>query len=188
MARPSKLTEAQWSEIKRRLAMGERACDLAIEYKVSKATISTKVAKPIQTVKAVANQILEAEKSFRSLAVSEQLLTVNLLDELKAISFHLAGAGKFGAATSHRLNGIAHAKVQEIDDADPLSEKSLDALRGVALMTKVANDSATIGLNLLSANKEMVRDEAAKTPPPASTEPLPANADDAAKAYQQVMG
>ncbi len=71
---------------------------------------------------------------------------------------HLAGAAKFGAATAHRLSGIAHNKVQEIDDAAPLDAKSLDALKGVAVLTKLANESSQIGVNLLAANKEMIKE------------------------------
>lgn len=157
MGRPSKLTDQQWDTIKRRLAAGEKAADLAREFKVSKATISTRVSKRIETVKSVANQIVSAESALKALPVSEQLLTLTLADELRAISTHLAGAAKFGAATSHRLSGIAHSKVQEIDDAAPLTEDSLESLRGVAALTELANKASVIGMNLLAANKEMVR-------------------------------
>ena len=101
---------------------------------------------------------MAAEGALRALPVSEQVQALNLADELRAISMHLAGAAKFGAATAHRLNGIAHAKVQEIDDAAPLSAESLESLKGVAVLTKIANDSATIGLNLLAANKEAIKE------------------------------
>lgn len=158
MARPSKLNPKQWDEIKKRIAAGEKPAALAREFGVSRATISERCQKPAETIRSVANKLVEADKALRSLPVSEQLLTLNLADELKAISFHLAGAARFGAATAHRLTGIANSKVNEIDDAAPLNPESLDALRGVALLTKVANDSATIGLNLLAANKDAVKD------------------------------
>lgn len=60
-----------------------------------------------------------------------------------------------GAATAHRLSAIANSQVAKVDDADP--SKSMDMLRDVAVLTKMANDASTIGLNLLSANKEMVK-------------------------------
>lgn len=72
---------------------------------------------------------------------------------------HLAGAGKFGAATAHRLSGIAHGKVSQIDDASPLNEESLESLKGIAVLTKMANDSSQIGINLLAANKEFIKDQ-----------------------------
>ena len=57
--------------------------------------------------------------------------------------------------------------LQEIDDAAPLNDESREALKDVAVLTKIANDAATIPLNLLSANKETVRDlnQAAKPIP-----------------------
>lgn len=58
--------------------------------------------------------------------------------------------------TSHRLSGIAHGQVEKIDDADPITEESLETLKGIAVLTKMANSSSEIGLNLLRANKEAV--------------------------------
>jgi hypothetical protein len=158
MGRPSKLPEEQWEKIKRRLLAGEKAADLSREFGVSKTAISTRFSKRIETVKTIANQLVSADQALRSLPVSEQLSALTLADELRAISTHLAGAAKYGAATAHRLSGIAHAKVQEIDDAKPLDEQSIDALKGVAVLTKIANDSSVIGLNLLNANKEAVKE------------------------------
>lgn len=158
MGRPSKLTEKQWAEIQQRLLKGEKAADLAREFKVSKTRISERFSERTGTIRNVAEQLVSAEGALRALPVSEQVQALNLADELRAISMHLAGAAKFGAATAHRLNGIAHAKVQEIDDAAPLSAESLESLKGIAVLTKIANDSATIGLNLLAANKEAIKE------------------------------
>ena len=69
---------------------------------------------------------------------------------------HLAGAAKFGAATAHRLSGLAHGQVDKIDDANPM--ESQEVLQGISALTKMANDSSTIGMNLLNANKDMMRE------------------------------
>ena len=158
MARPSKLTDKQWADIKKRLLNGEKAADLAREFKVSKASVSTRITKRLETVKAIAHQLISAEDALRKLPISEQLETISLADQLRSISNHLAGAANFGAATAHRLSGIAHGKVAEIDDAKPLNEESMESLKGIAVLTKMANDSSVIGLNLLTANKEMMRE------------------------------
>ena len=142
MGRPSKLTDKQWAEIQKRLLAGEKAADLAREFKVSKTRISERFSERNGTVKAVANQLVAAEVALRQLPVTEQIAALTLADELKAISKHLAGAAKYGAATAHRLSGIAHAKVQEIDDAAPMDDTSREALRDVAVLTKLANESA----------------------------------------------
>ena len=89
--------------------------------------------------------------------ISSQIDALTLVDELKAISTHLAGAAKYGSATAHRLAGIAHSKVQEIDDAAPLDESSLETLKGIAVLTRMANDASTIGVNLLNANKDTIK-------------------------------
>lgn len=157
MGRKSKLTEAQWAQIGKRLIAGEKASALAKEFKVSPTTISERFSKSVGNVKAVANQIVAAEDALKSLPISEQVSAMSLVNELRAISMHMAGAAKFGAATAHRLAGIAHGKVQEIDDAQPFEEKSMDSLKGVAVLTKLANDAAVIPTALLNANKEAIK-------------------------------
>lgn len=158
MGRPSKLSEKQWAQLEARLLRGEKAKDLAKEFKVSPAVVSRRFANSAKTLKDVAHQVVAADVALKSLPVSQQAIAISLIDELKAISMHLAGAGKYGAATSHRLSGIAHAKVQEIDDAAPLNDQSREALRDVAVLTKLANDSAVIPMGLLAANKEAIKE------------------------------
>lgn len=156
MGRPSKLNDAQWKEIHTRLLAGEKAAALGREFQVSKTAISKRFSGCTETIKVVANQLVAAEVALRKLPVTEQVAALNLADELRNISVHLAGAARYGAATAHRLAGIANGKVVEIDDAKPLDEESMDSLKGVAVLTEMANKAAHVGLNLLAANKEAV--------------------------------
>lgn len=159
MGRPSKLKPKQWEEIGKRLLKGNESIrSLASEFNIAESAIRTRFSARVAEIKSVANQMLSAESALRALPVSAQLAVIDLADELRAISGHLAGAAKFGSATAHRLAGIAHAKVHEIDDAAPLTAESLESLRGVAVLTKMANDSSVIGMGLLAANKEAIRD------------------------------
>lgn len=158
MGRPSKLTDVQWEKIEKRLLAGDSNADLSREFGVSKASISTRFSKRIETVKTVANQIVETETALSKLNVSEQIAARSLADELKSISIHLAGAARLGAITAHRLSGIAQAKAQEVDDAKPMDDQSRTALQDISALTKMANGAAEIGLNLLRANKETVDD------------------------------
>ncbi|WP_417285053.1 helix-turn-helix domain-containing protein [Comamonas sp.] len=158
MGRPSKLTEKQWGEITARLVAGERAADLAREYGVSKAAVSSRVSKRAETIHSVANQVVTAERSLARLPVSEQLIAVNLASKLRAISDNLASAAQYGAQTAHRLSALANSEVAKVDDADPLKRESVEAMKGVAVLTKLANDSASIALNLLAANKETIKE------------------------------
>lgn len=158
MGRKSKLTEKQWQGIGERLLKGETARSLAREFGLSEAAIRARFSARNKEIKSVANQMVAAESAFKALPVSAQIAAHNLADELRAISSHLAGAARFGAATAHRLSGIAHSKVQEIDDAAPLDDESFTALKGVAVLTELANDASRIGLNLLAANKDTVKE------------------------------
>lgn len=156
MARPSKLTDAQWEKIGKRLLSGESASSLAREFGISKASVSGRFSERLKNVKDAANQIVAAESALSKLNVSEQMAARSLADDLKAISEHLAGAARFGAATAHRLSGIAHSKASEIDDASPLTGESTETLKGIAVLTKMANEAAEIPMGLLKANKEKV--------------------------------
>ena len=157
MGRPSKLTDAQWAKIGARRLAGEKDRPLAKEFGITEGAIRLRFSAQHKLAKDVANQLVSAEQALRKLPLPTQISALTIAEELRATSMHLAGAAKFGSATAHRLAGIAHAKVQEIDDAAPLDEESVNALKGVAVLTKMANDSAAIGLNLLSANKDEVR-------------------------------
>lgn len=169
MGRPSKLTDAQWEEIKRRVLEGEKPADLAREFKVSKTAISVRVSKRVEAVKTVANQIVATERALGQLTVSEQILSTSLAGRLRSISDNLAQAAEYGSATALRLHALANAEVQKVDDSEVLSPKSLEAMKGVMLLSKVANEAAESAHNLLSANKERVR-----TPltPPGEDDPL----------------
>lgn len=156
--RKSKLTEKQWAEIEAKLLDGESRRSLAAKYGVSETAIRKRLGSHIENIKTVANQIVATEKALKEIPVSSHMNVANYASRLRALSDHLLGAATYGAATSHRLAAIANTKVQEIDDAAPLNEESMEALKGVAVLTKMANESAVIGLNLLSANKEAMKD------------------------------
>lgn len=157
MGRNSKLTDKQWQEIERRLLDGETARSLGREYGVAESAIRKRFSAQVGKIKTVANQLVTAETAFKSLPISAQISARTLADELKEISMHLAGAARFGAATAHRLSGIANAQVARIDDADPLRAESMESLKGISALTRLANESSSIALNLLGANKEMVK-------------------------------
>jgi ABC-type transporter Mla subunit MlaD len=158
MGRKSKLTEKQWADIGKRLLDGESARGLATEYGVAESAIRKRFGAQTKKIKDVANQLVAAETAFSALPISAQISARTLADRLKSISEHLAGAAEFGAATAHRLSGIANAQVAKIDDGDPLNAESVESLKGIAALTKLANESSTIAVNLLAANKETIKE------------------------------
>jgi len=156
VARPSKLTPAQWSEIDRRLVAGDVPSDLAREFGVHPAQISRRtVSQNVQEVKIVAQQIAESHAALAALPRTAQYQALNLAEKLRSISGSLASAAELGAKTAHRLQALSNNEVQKVDDENPMA--SLENLRGVGVLTKLANDSASIALNLLSANREAVQ-------------------------------
>lgn len=169
MGRPSKLRPEQWAEIDRRLVAGEGVRALAREFGVSPSRISERhVPEQAERIRNVAEQLVDAQKALAALPVNQQYTAVSLAEKLRSISTSLASAADLGAKTSHRLQALANSEVAKVDDAKPM--ESIENLRNVGVLTKLANDSASIALNLLAANKDMVKklDE----PPPDEQAPL----------------
>ena len=94
--------------------------------------------------------------SLKALPISAQISAHNLADRLRSISEHLAAGAEYGAMSAHRLMAIAHKQLDKIDEVDPMSTES--AMQSVAALTKLANSSSEIPLNLLGANKDFIKD------------------------------
>lgn len=161
MGRKSKLGAEQWAEVDKRILEGESIRALAREFGISDSAIRERIAKhgKVKTVQEVARKIVDAENSLAALPITAQITAQNLAAKLRAISDNIASAAHYGAATSHRLSALANSEVSKIDDADPLGADSMEAMKGVAVLTKLANDSGAIALNLLSANKDRIHEQ-----------------------------
>lgn len=154
MGRKSTLTQTQWAQIERRLIEGESRRALGREFNISESAIRQRMSGPVDEVRTVAAKIIDAEKSLAALPPIAQITARNLATKLRSISDSLAASAEYGARTSHRLNALANSEVGKVDDADPLA--SIDKLRNVGVLTKLANDSASIAVSLLQANKETI--------------------------------
>jgi hypothetical protein len=171
VGRPSKLTQGQWGEVERRLLSGETARALGREFGVSDTAIikkfgaNKKVSLQSLQVRNVAEKLATANSALAALPPAQRPIAISLSEKLMNISNSLASAAEMGAATAHRLNALANSEVAKIDDVEPL--KSVESLKGVAILTRLANDSAGIALNLMSANKDAISrlNEAAPTEP-----------------------
>jgi hypothetical protein len=162
MARPSKLSPEQWAEVERRAAEGESTRALAREFGVDEAAIRRRVSPQTPRIKEVAAKVVEAREALATLPPAQQYVALNLADKLRSISVSLAAAAELGSKTAHRLQALANSEVSKVDDAHPL--ESLDNLKSVGVLTKLANDSSHIALNLLAANKETVKEANAPKP------------------------
>lgn len=158
MSRPPALTPAQQDEVRRRLAAGEGVLALAREYGVGSATIRRQSAQSAQ-IRLTAETLVEAHAALAKLPVAYQHMAVNLAEKLRNTSASLACAAELGAATAHRLQALANSEVVKVDDANPLA--SIEELRNVGVLTRLANESAATGLALMSA--------VSKAPPDPST-------------------
>jgi len=160
MGRPSKLTDSQWARLEERLLKGESTNDLAREYGISHAAISKRFASRKTELKALASKMAEVETEYNNLPFSEKLAVRNLADDLKDISYHLAGAAKYGAMTAHKLSTIAQGQAERVSDIDPLGE-SAQELQAVAVLTETANKAAKTGIDLIRAvNQDKDKDKA----------------------------
>jgi transposase-like protein len=166
MARPSKLNQDQWAEIERRLLSGESASALAREFGINPSQITRRVAQVSQKVQNVAQSLAKAHSELAELPVAQQYTALSLAEKLRSISTSLASAAELGAKTAHRLHSLANTEVNKVDDSDPLNAQSIEALKGVGVLTKLANDSSQIAVNLLSANKANA--PMIEEPPPAT--------------------
>lgn len=169
MGRPSKLAPSQWAEIERRLTEGESPAALAREFGISKTAVSARFSGVSERVQKVAHKVAEAQDALATLPPAQQYNAISLAEKLRNISASLASAAEHGAATAHRLNALANSEVSKVDDAAPM--ESLDNLRNVGVLTKLANDSASIALNLLAANKDTMQ-KLNNQEPPEQAEPL----------------
>jgi hypothetical protein len=149
--------------VQRRLAAGESVSSLADEFKVSRATIR-QFSAISDAVRKVAEQMAVAQTALAELPLAQQHQALSLADKLRSISDNLASAGELGAKTSHRLHALANAEASKVDDEYPLG--NLETLRGVGVLTKLANESATVALSLLNANKPTVERLNADAPQP----------------------
>jgi transposase-like protein len=169
MGRKSSLTPEQWAEVERRhLVGGESINSLAKEFGIAESSVRRKIKpnnaeseKPGNPLLALAQEKVRVEQESREiteriaeLPFARQNIVNDLARKLANISMQMGSAAEYAAANTHRLMGIAHLKIAEIDDAAPFSEESRQVMKDVAAVTALANESSKIPLNLLAANKE----------------------------------
>ena len=161
MARPSKLTPAQWGEVERRLSAGEGVRPLAREFGCNPSAISRRLSQQTQQVRNVAQRVaaakVEQEQALATLPPAQQFKAMSLAETLVGISRDYASAAAISTKTGLRMHALANSEAQKVDDADPLSAGSLDALKGIAALTKLGNEALVPASNLLAANKEQIQ-------------------------------
>lgn len=192
MGRKSNLTDEQWEAIRQRLLKGEPSRSIAEDFPISAGAIRQRfgkiagIAAQSDQVKETAQKLADAQLALQALPPVNRPAALDLAASLQAISTSLARTAELSSRTAHRMASLANSQAAKVDDADPLADgsASLNALKSVSTLTKMAIDASSIGLNLLNANKERMREGAPETSDPAA---LPANAVEAAAVYQRIM-
>jgi hypothetical protein len=159
MGRKSKLTDAQWAEIGRRLLEGESVVALAREFAVGESSIRSHFERKGESspkVREVADMLFQAESALSTLPPDAQVSAINLATKLRSISENLACAAENSSATALRLSALANSEVQKVDDAEPVT-KTRKHVESAIVLTKAANDAAHISLNLVSANRDAIK-------------------------------
>ena len=154
MVFPTKIGPSQWAEIERRAAAGESTSALAREYGVSEGALRKRgiSAAKVRAVRDVASRLAQVQAEVAALPVPQQHLAVSLAEELRAISSNLAQAARYGSATAQRLAQAAHAQIEHAEVLDEV------ALRTVAMVTRTANEAGQLGVQLLKANEDTMRE------------------------------
>ena len=193
MGRKSNLTDEQWEAIRQRLLKGETSRAIAEDYpQISASSIRGKFGKQSNIavhsdqVKETAQKIADAQLALQALPPVNRPAALDLAASLQSISASLARAAELSSKTAHRMAHLANSEAAKVDDVNPLTVgTSVEALKGVAALTKMANEAGSLGLNLLNANRDRMKNLAEdETPDPGA---LPTDAVEAAAGYQRIM-
>lgn len=150
MARTSKLSDKQWADIERRYLDGESIRSLAGEFGLSDTAIRKRISSHTKPIQTIANQLANAEKAMEALPISSQVKVRALADELKDISANLASAARDGSHTASIMAALANQTAVGISP----EEIDIEAVKNVMVLTRASNDAASIGIDLIAANKE----------------------------------
>lgn len=159
MGRPSKLSEREWAEAGRRLAMGDSYSKVAKDMKVGKSTLVGRFSDRMETIKTLATTLSETEAQIKTLPVSDQVSVRTLADSLSGLSQSMARTAVNNAKTAERLSEMAAEQVVKVVVPDVLTEESRDKLRLDLSLTSAlintGNRASSLGVSLLQANKDV---------------------------------
>jgi hypothetical protein len=151
--RPPKLDDRQKSEIGRRLAMGDKAIDLAKEFRVSRALVSTCFSKQTSTIQKLGSDLASVESAVAQLDVSEQVSVRAFADHLRGLSRTLIQAAQSGANVAARLARAAEERIEGKDKDD-----LLDEIIPVGGLMFTANRASSLGSALVRSSDPATAD------------------------------
>lgn len=157
--RPPKFTPDELAQIDELIDVGEPLANIAKRFNCSASFVYQRTRGYDRTqIQNIAADFVRAERVVLSLTPDQQRRAWNLVQHMREISTNLMNAAVSQSATAYRLSAIANAEAQKIDDADP--ESSVETIKMVSALTKTANESASIPLALINANREAIKESA----------------------------
>lgn len=162
MGRPSKLSDAQKDDIRKRLLSGEKAIDLAKEYKIDRAAITRMFSQQIATIKDVANQIVSVDVALSKMPVAQQIATIQEADHKRAMNEHLMQGGVKAASLFHRFSNLAAMHSDKLDETDLDSDESNTIRKTIAQCLSIANNAALIPMDIARLDKAKDKDDGKK--------------------------
>lgn len=154
MGRKSKLSDKEWAEVQRRLLDGEGIRSLAREFDISEGSIRAQKSSRVKTIKAVANQIVATECAIKALDFDAQMCAQDYAARLRSLGLNLLEAAHNGAETSAKLSRIAKRQAALVDEHEPMN--SQEELQAIAALTKLSNEAASTGVQLLRSQRDDV--------------------------------
>lgn len=158
MARPSKLTEKQWQVVIERAVAGESVRAIARELKISESTIRERVSAQVKQIKDVANQIVSTDLALKQMPVSAQITAHNLADMIKAMQLNLVVSAVNGASVAAKLSAIALNQANMVDENAIINSENAESIKGIAILTRTANEANQTAMDLMKLNKEAAAD------------------------------
>jgi hypothetical protein len=151
MSRRPVLSESQRAEIMKRSIAGQTAYRIGKDMGIPESTVRKNLG-PKDQVLAAASTIISAERDLSSLSIPAQMVAFDLLSGLRAISNNLTRAAVLGSENAARLHTIAKMQLDRAT-IDP-EAFDVELARDVGGFTRMANEAASLGMQLVSANKD----------------------------------
>jgi hypothetical protein len=157
MGRKSKLSDAQWKRIEERLLNGEAGNALAKEFGIAPSTLREKTAH-LKIIKESVNQIVTAESKIQALPISAQITAHSYAARLRQISSGILETAANGVRTSTKLSRLAADAAEEMESFNPDIEADVTRVKTISALTRLSNEAASVGMDLMKANKESMSD------------------------------
>ena len=150
-----RIPEEVWTDMTKRLTTGSTMTALAKEYGIPATTISAKLGKRVESIRAAAARASKLYMATEIVRGEDNNSLTSLTEELKIISTNLASAARHGAQVANKTAKLANFTAKLLAETEEVGE-NMKHLRTIAAYMAVSNEAAKTALTLVAANKEAV--------------------------------